>query len=283
MRIWRCVLFLAFVFICAAGWGLSPAAREKILQLKEKYRQENAVAGSTDFRETARQLREKLQRQADKKLPAEAVDATAFSTAAVAREPQTGLPPAGETPQATTQPSAEAAPVGPQNQNRPPGMLAEKYDHMPAEPEPERAGGQRAYSPQQSGTANQRHGLGEFILAFVVLIVLASLTGNLAGLVRPGAGCVQELLLLACGGALLLAIGMLVVEIWTNFMPFLLILGFCMLLPKGLGKSLGEGFGCLVTLVTLVIVIFAMPFIVGGDLLLLLVCPFLFFLFSGRR
>ncbi|MDD3147463.1 MAG: hypothetical protein PHD82_09185, partial [Candidatus Riflebacteria bacterium] len=181
MRIWRCVLFLAFVFICAAGWGLSPAAREKILQLKEKYRHEKTAAGSTDFRETARQLREKLQRQADKKLPAEAVDATAFSPAAVAGEPQTGLLPAGETPQAAKQPSAEAVPVGPQNQSRPPVLLAEKYDHMPAEQEPERAGGQRAYSPQQSGTANQRHGFGEFIVLFVVLIVLASLTGNLAG------------------------------------------------------------------------------------------------------
>ena len=280
MRIWRCVLFLAFVLVCAAGWGLSPAAREKILQLKEKYRHENAAAGSTDFRETARQLREKLQRQTDKKLPAEAVDTTAFTPAAVAREPQTGLLPAGETPQTTKQPPAETALVGPQNPNRPPGLLAEKYDHMPAEPETERAGGQRAYSPQQSGTANQRHGFGEFIVVFVVLIVLASLTGNLAGLVRPGGGGVQEFLLLACGGALLLAIGVLVVEIWTNFMPFLLILGFCMLWPKGLEKSLGEGLGCLVTLA---IVIFAMPFIIGGDLLLLLVCPVLFFLFSGRR
>jgi len=273
---------MAFVMICAAGWGLSPAAQQKILQLKEKYRRENGANGSTDYRETARLLREKLQKQADAGLRAEAVDNAVAVRAVAARKTETALPPAGEAPQTKEKPAAEAAPVGPQNESRAPALLAEKYDHMPAEPEPAGAAGPGAYSAQSGGTGSQKYGFGEFLGAFFALIFLASLTGNLAGLAGPsmGGGGAKEVLLLAGGGALLIAIGMLVVGILQNFMPFLAVLGFCMLLPKAIEKGLGEGLGCLVTIA---IVFVALPLILGGNLGVLMVCFFLLFFFNGRR
>ncbi len=98
VRIWCCwvILALVFVFVCGAGWGLSPQAAEKIQQLKQKYSHEKVDVAKPGFRELAGALREKQQQQQEKLPVSEEIASVAaevpdrVAATAIASMPATG-------------------------------------------------------------------------------------------------------------------------------------------------------------------------------------------------
>lgn len=273
MRIWRCVLLFTFVLIGAAGWGLSPAAREKILQLKEKYRHDAGTVGTTGFRDLARDLRLKLQKEAEEKARAEAAEKVAAAP----------VPTAAKIPAA--QP-AGAAVIAAEAENRIPAsqpeMLAESFDQTTSAPRPETAPGNVAVSTAGGGRQNSDGSFGEFVLVMLGLVVLLSLSGHLAGpllgSMGPGGG-MKNIFAAVVGGGLVLGIMVLLNEIWQKHLPIVAVLFFCMICPKGLDQAFSSGVGCLAMLAALV---FLAPLMLAGNFMLYVVFAFLA-LFAMRR
>jgi len=273
MRIWRCWLILGFVLTCAAGWGLSPAAREKILQLKEKYRHETGTASAANFRETARQLREKLQKPTAATPPAEAAE----TAAAVVTLKTAGKP---ETPPATgTIVPAVAEIQIPASQ---PQILAESFEQTDSALKPEQLPGNAAVSREGRDNAYPEASFGEFVVVMIALIVLLSLSGHLVGALPgsmgPGGG-VKNIFATVAGGGLVLGIMFLLNEIWQKHLPIVAVLFFCMICPKGLDQAFSSGVGCLAMLAALV---FLAPLMLAGNFMLYVVFAFLA-LFAMRR
>ncbi len=273
MRILRGGLLFVFVLICAAGWGLSPAAREKILQLKEKYRQESGAAGSTGFRETARELREKLQKQPEKMPQAEAAESVAAVTVPPTQE--ITVPPA----------SAEIIPAEAemQFQASQPQIIAESFEAAPSAHEPEKAQSRAADFPETRAGSDSKAGLGEFVAVMAGLVVLLSLSGHLA---RPLLGSMgldsgmKGIVSMVVGGSLVLGIMFLLTEIWQKHLPMLAIVLFCMACPKGLDRSASSAFGCMAMLA---VVVFLMPVMLAGNFVLYVVFSFLALCAMSRR
>ena len=274
MRIWRCWLIFGFVLSCATGWGLSPAAREKILQLKEKYRHETGIASSANFRETARKLREKLQKPtAAATPPAEAAE----TVAAVVTLKTAGKP---ETPPGT----GTIVPAGAEIQipASQPKILAESFYQTDSALRPEQLPGSAAVSRAGRDNAYPEASFGEFVVVMIALIVLLSLSGHLVGALPgsmgPGGG-VKNIFVTVAGGGLVLGIMFLLNEIWQKHLPIVAVLFFCMICPKGLDQAFSSGVGCLAMLAALV---FLAPLMLAGNFMLYVVFAFLA-LFAMRR
>ena len=273
MRIWCCWLILGFVLTCAAGWGLSPAAREKILQLKEKYRHETGTASAANFRETARKLREKLQKPTAATPPAEAAEtAAAVVTLKTAGKPET-QPATGTIIPAVAEIQIPA---------RQPQILAESFEQTDSALKPEQLPGNAAVSRAGRDNAYPEASFGEFVVVMIALIVLLSLSGHLVGALPgsmgPGGG-VKNIFATVAGGGLVLGIMFLLNEIWQKHLPIVAVLFFCMICPKGLDQAFSSGVGCLTMLAALV---FLAPLMLAGNFMLYVVFAFLA-LFAMRR
>lgn len=275
MRIWCCWLILAFVLTCAAGWGLSPAAREKILQLKEKYRHENGTASAANFRETARQLRQKLQKSTAATPPAQAAE----TVAAVATLKAAGKP---EMQPATGNEAILPVVAAIQIPASQPQILAESFEQTDSALRPEQLPGNEAVSGARRANAYPEGSFGEFVVVMIALVVLLSLTGHLAGpllgSMEPGGG-VKNIFATVAGGGLVLGIMVLLNEIWQKHLPIVAVLFFCMICPKGLDQAFSSGVGCLSMLAALV---FLAPLMLAGNFMLYVVFAFLA-LFAMRR
>ncbi len=266
MRIWGYWLILGLVFSCVAGWGLSPQAAEKIQQLRQKYGREKADAAKPGFRELAGALRDKHQKYEEELL----ADDEADLVAAVAPQPVATQAVAPETEKESVLVAPVRAMVEMPESVSQPQILAEKYDHMLTEEGSEIADDLAAVSPNRGAGPGSEGSFGDFVIRVFLLLLLVSIFTGFGPAVQQGGT-----MAVFVGGGLFLGIVVLAVDLWQNFLPFLCLIAFCVVFPKGLDRAVSSGLGCLMTLASL---IFLVPLLLAGKVL-----TFIFFAFLALK
>ena len=258
-----CCGVLISVWLCSPVIGeISEDGRRVLDQLRLKHQSAEAETGRPGLRGLAEQLRQKNAKNKTKqktepppiKVPSVNAEELQAVTAEAAGSGEAIA--SVEVPDQTTLEDAAgqsdiSAPSG-AAETQSPSVLAEKYDHVPADTAPANAS-TRAVSAQ-SGVSKKADDLsfGSFLFAVVTCIVLFQFGAgfiNIDSKKEPGCFAFTGLAMLI-GGALVAMTAI------TKFWPFLLILGFCTLFSQSKPSS-DSGCGCLATL-ALIFLIFAL-------------------------
>jgi len=127
-----------------------------------------------------------------------------------------------------------------------------------------------AVSPNRGVGRDSEGNFGDFVVRVFLLLVLVSIFAGFGPGIQQGGP-----MAVFVGGGLFLAIMVLAVDLWQNFLPFLGLIAFCMLFPKSSGNALG-------CLVTLVIIVFISPILLAGNILIFMFFAFLAMIFLKK-